>query len=39
MALLAMSFNLVKEEVTKKIRFIGKRIGILTKDESDYESD
>ena len=39
MALIAMSFNLVKEEVTKKIRFIGKRIGILTKDESDYESD
>ncbi|CAG2170129.1 unnamed protein product [Oppiella nova] len=39
MALLAMSFNLVKEEVTKKIRFIGKRIGILTNDESDYDSD
>ncbi len=39
MALLAMSFNLVKEEVTKQISFIGKRIGILTKDESDYESD
>ena len=39
MALLAMSFNLVKEEFTKKIRLIGQRIGILTKDESDYESD
>ncbi|CAG2108632.1 unnamed protein product [Medioppia subpectinata] len=40
MSLLAMSFNLVKEEVTKKIRFIGKRIGILAKhDDSDSDSD
>ena len=39
MALLAMSFNLVKEEVTKSVRSIGKRIGILSKDDSDSESD
>ncbi|XP_054155606.1 TWiK family of potassium channels protein 18-like [Oppia nitens] len=39
MALIAMSFNLVKEEFTKKIRLIGTRIGILAKDDSDYDSD
>ncbi|GFT33641.1 potassium channel subfamily K member 18 [Nephila pilipes] len=35
MALLAMSFNLVQEEVTKSVRTIGKRIGILSDDDDD----
>ncbi|XP_067140333.1 potassium channel subfamily K member 18-like [Centruroides vittatus] len=35
MALLAMSFNLVQEEVTKSVRCIGKRIGILSDDDDD----
>ncbi|GIY90750.1 uncharacterized protein CEXT_222271 [Caerostris extrusa] len=35
MALLAMSFNLVQEEVTKSVRSIGKRIGILSDDDDD----
>ncbi|KAI1291749.1 hypothetical protein HDE_07399 [Halotydeus destructor] len=30
MALLAMSFNLVKEEVVKSVRYIGKKIGIIS---------
>ncbi|XP_054166609.1 TWiK family of potassium channels protein 7-like [Oppia nitens] len=37
MALLAMSLNLVKEKVTKCVRFIGQRIGILVKDDDDYD--
>ncbi|KAF8766605.1 TWiK family of potassium channels protein 18-like [Argiope bruennichi] len=37
MALLAMSFNLVQEEVTKTVRSIGKRIGILSDDDDDYD--
>jgi hypothetical protein len=39
MALLAMSFNLVKEEVTKSVKSIGKRIGIVSNDDDDSESD
>ncbi|XP_015927814.1 potassium channel subfamily K member 18-like isoform X2 [Parasteatoda tepidariorum] len=35
MALLAMSFNLVQEEVTKSVRTIGKRIGILSDEDDD----
>ncbi|GFU20188.1 uncharacterized protein NPIL_126431 [Nephila pilipes] len=35
MALLAMSFNLVQEEVTRSIRCVGKRIGIISDDEDD----
>lgn len=35
MALLAMSFNLVQEEVTRSMRCIGKRIGIISDDEDD----
>lgn len=35
MALLAMSFNLVQEEVTKSFKEIGKRIGILSEDDDD----
>ncbi|CAL1289974.1 unnamed protein product [Larinioides sclopetarius] len=35
MALLAMSFNLVQEEVTRSIRCVGKRIGIVSDDEDD----
>ncbi|XP_054710326.1 TWiK family of potassium channels protein 7-like [Uloborus diversus] len=38
MALLAMSFNLVQEEVTKSMTSIGKRIGILS-DEDDDDDD
>ncbi|XP_035219841.1 potassium channel subfamily K member 18-like [Stegodyphus dumicola] len=38
MALLAMSFNLVQEEVTKSVTSIGKRIGILS-DEDDDDDD
>jgi hypothetical protein len=37
MALLAMSLNLVKEKVTKSVRFIGQRIGILVSDDDDYD--
>ncbi|XP_054711246.1 TWiK family of potassium channels protein 18-like [Uloborus diversus] len=35
MALLAMSFNLVQEEVTRSVRCVGKRIGIISDDEDD----
>jgi hypothetical protein len=35
MALLAMSLNLVKEKVTKSVRSIGQRIGILVNDDDD----
>ncbi|KAG8200208.1 hypothetical protein JTE90_024987 [Oedothorax gibbosus] len=35
MALLAMSFNLVQEEVTRSVRSVGKRIGIISDDEDD----
>lgn len=35
MALLAMSFNLVQEEVTKSMTSIGRRIGILSEDDDD----
>ncbi|KAG8187501.1 hypothetical protein JTE90_022894 [Oedothorax gibbosus] len=35
MALLAMSFNLVQEEVKKMVTTIGKRIGILSEDDDD----
>ncbi|XP_022246034.1 uncharacterized protein LOC106462919, partial [Limulus polyphemus] len=35
MALLAMSFNLVQEEVTKSVKCIGRRIGILPDEEDD----
>ncbi|GIX93267.1 uncharacterized protein CDAR_191701, partial [Caerostris darwini] len=35
MALLAMSFNLVQEEVTRSIRCVAKRIGIVSDDEDD----
>lgn len=35
MALIAMSFNLVQEEVTKSVTSIGKRIGILSDDDDD----
>lgn len=38
MALIAMSFNLVQEEVTKSVTSIGKRIGILS-DEDDDDDD
>ena len=33
MALIAMSFNLVQEEVKKTVRNIGKRIGIVSDDD------
>lgn len=35
MALIAMSFNLVQEEVKKKVRNIGKRVGIVSDDDDD----
>ncbi|XP_013780905.1 TWiK family of potassium channels protein 7-like [Limulus polyphemus] len=35
MALLAMSFNLVQEEVTKSVKCVGRRIGILSDEEDD----
>ncbi|XP_015917727.1 potassium channel subfamily K member 18 [Parasteatoda tepidariorum] len=35
MALLAMSFNLVQEEVTRSMRCMGQRIGIIPMDEDD----
>ena len=35
MALLAMALNLVKEKVTKSVRSIGQRIGILVSDDDD----
>lgn len=35
MALLAMSLNLVKEKVTRSVRSIGQRIGILVNDDDD----
>lgn len=38
MALIAMSFNLVQEEVTKSMTSIGRRIGILS-DEDDDDDD
>lgn len=38
-ALLAMSFNLVQEEVIAKVKRIAKTLGIIKKDEEDYEDD
>jgi hypothetical protein len=38
MALLAMSFNLVQEEVAKSVRRIGKKIGIVSDDGDDKDS-
>jgi len=35
MALLAMSLNLVKEKVTKSVRYIKQKIGILVSDDDD----
>ncbi|XP_076336608.1 potassium channel subfamily K member 18-like [Tachypleus tridentatus] len=35
MALLAMSFNLVQEEVTKSVTCVGRRIGILSEEVDD----
>ncbi|XP_064459198.1 potassium channel subfamily K member 18-like [Ornithodoros turicata] len=34
MALLAMSFNLVQEEVTKSMKCVGRRLGILSDDDN-----
>lgn len=39
MALLAMSFNLVQEEVTKSVKSIGRRIGILSEEDEDDDDD
>uniref|UniRef100_T1DCH5 Putative voltage-activated potassium channel n=1 Tax=Cupiennius salei TaxID=6928 RepID=T1DCH5_CUPSA len=39
MALLAMSFNLVQEEVTKSVTSVGKRIGILADEDDDDDDD
>lgn len=38
-ALLAMSFNLVQEEVIAKVKRIAKTLGIIKKGEEDYEDD
>lgn len=35
MALLAMSFNLVQEEVTRSVKCVGRRLGILSEDDDD----
>lgn len=35
-ALLAMSFNLVQEEVIANVKDIARQIGILKEEESDY---
>ncbi|XP_076345616.1 potassium channel subfamily K member 18-like [Tachypleus tridentatus] len=35
MALLAMSFNLVQEEVTRSVKCVGRRIGILSEEDDD----
>lgn len=38
-ALLAMSFNLVQEEVIANVKSVAKRLGIIKDDQSDYEDD
>ena len=37
MALLSMAFNLIQEEMVGKFKWLGTKLGIIKKDDDDYD--